>query len=1073
MRHVMRQVDRQVLRLDPTRPLSAAISQVLCRPVFERDAVTGLNGSAESSSEDPRCNARSGAQFSLGRTMLVVPSGRLARAVERRLLEAARAEGTVLEAPTIVTPLMLFGRCIVPSRPMLSRVGAQASWRETLEQIASTDSALLARVAAAFGSPEELPDRLRPRIAARLAKISAEVASAMHSFASVRAALASKPISGALSGDPRLVEHWEALEACARVRCEVLDAARADDRDDAFRDALWKEVGRAPVGDSAQSTARVASSVGFDRMVILFADPEPVHRALFRVLEARGVSIELCVHRVDEDVASLEVTSVGDASSIDASSIDASSIDVSSSGVGRGAVQSRHGDGLRESVLDREGFPSQKRWAFHTFGTDAIAHTAIRVGEGPSDAAMEVVTALRSIPAPRRSDEIAVMAPDEESRRAIERAIGEVGSRASRVDARVFSATRLGTLLARLESLLGDASMDACAAYIRHPDVARAIGLAGAERDLASYRVATVAESWRDGVVDARGSSGFKAIQDAIAAQVAPLEKARPMNEWARPLRAFLESVVGEDASGAFAEERAQTIHVLDRVLHEFAEVPAAFATAVSCSEVVRLIRTVVDRTEIRGVGREYGISIIPWLDAGIADEPHLILAGFADGVVPEGDVADTLLPDPVRRELGLLSSHRRAARDAWILDGILHRARARRAAGLAASVQFVVPQRSASGDPLRPSRYLLRVEPSSLPARIARLFPSEREREPVVANAGTSIEFPVRPKVDGSVFRTISVTAFRTYLKCPYLFQLQNDPRLRLESLDESAAELDARNFGNLLHEAVEAWGREEVALSKPTTDRDEIERSVLAHLDASMKRVLPARPAPAVRVQIEILRARLRRFAELQVQEAEAGWQVRHVELGFDEHTGPLLLAAAGGSVDPTRGLRLVGRIDRVDQHCETGAWRALDYKTGSAGDTPTATHLKGRKIGAREWKDLQLPLYWYLLAEGRHKISVATDGLGYINLAASAEKSGFRMLECTSGEFEAAFDEARRVVTGVLQGEFAPAPRTPFSSEDPLAAVWGLGLRSQVLGQSDLQGGELGEDGIGAVGTSGGDV
>jgi len=125
---------------------------------------------------------------------------------------------------------------------------------------------------------------------------------------------------------------------------------------------------------------------------------------------------------------------------------------------------------------------------------------------------------------------------------------------------------------------------------------------------------------------------------------------------------------------------------------------------------------------------------------------------------------------------------------------------------------------------------------------------------------------------------------------------------------------------------------------------------------------------------------------------------------------------------------------------------------------GSAPAATHLKGRKIGSRTWKDLQLPLYCYLLAEGKvetsQPIQVQSNGLGYINLAASAERSGFRMLECASSEFDAAFDEARRVVDGVLRGEFAPAKRTPFPPDDPLAAVWGLGLRAQALKAQGLE-------------------
>ncbi|MCE2884313.1 MAG: PD-(D/E)XK nuclease family protein [Planctomycetaceae bacterium] len=1017
---------RKIHELDPTLPLSEAITACLLAPVSRAPDKTP-NGGAVGTTRD---------RFQLGKTLLVVPGGRLARAVERRLLDRSRAEGAVLEAPSIVTPLMLFGRFVVPSRPMLSRVGAEASWREAVERVVATNPVLSARIAAAFGSPGELPVRLRPRLSARLAKLSAEVASGMHSFASVREAIESLASRG--QAEARLVEHWRALEACAEVRAGILDAAGVGDRDEALRDALLSEKVSSSDGalaSSRRSVASLASSIGsahlFDRVVILLADPEPVHRALFRALEARGLSVELCVH------AARDWTAAGAPSK---------------------------GVSVPEPVVDDEGFPLRSRWANRVFGADVIAHDAIRVGEGPRDAAGEAVAAIRAIPAPRRSDEIAVMAPDDDTRRAIEAALGEAGSSAARVESRVFSSTRLGTLLSRLEALLGEEGMDAFAAYIRHPDVARALAGVGEERDVARYRVETIADSWRDGISAADGAAGFRAMRDRVLAQVASLDGERSIADWARPIRAYLRSIVGEDASGAFVDERARSISALDRVLGEFADVPAAFATPIRCAEAIRLLRAAVDRSEIRGERREQGVSIVQWLDAGIADEPHLVLAGFADGAVPEGDVTDVLIPDAIRRTLGLLSSERRAARDAWILDGMLRRMHARRSAGLPASVQFVVARRSASGDPLRPSRFLLRVESTALAARVARLFPAAREVEPVGSVgsvAGRSVEFPVRPKVEGSAFTSISVTAFSTYLKCPYLFQLQRDPRLRLESNDERATELDARRFGNLLHESVELWGLDEKTRSQPTTDPAAIERAVLSYLDAAVARELPPSSSSAVRVQLEILRARLRRFAVMQAREAEAGWHVRFVELEYDENTGPMLLAAGADPAGQARGLRLVGRIDRVDRNVETGAWRALDYKSGSAGDAPSSTHLKGRP-GKRTWKDLQLPLYRHLLAEGRlegmQPIVVESSGLGYVNLAASAERSGFRMLECTAAEFDMAYDEARRVVDGVLRGDFAPAERTPFPPDDPLAAVWGLGLRAQALG---IDPGDAGSD------------
>jgi hypothetical protein len=319
-----------------------------------------------------------------------------------------------------------------------------------------------------------------------------------------------------------------------------------------------------------------------------------------------------------------------------------------------------------------------------------------------------------------------------------------------------------------------------------------------------------------------------------------------------------------------------------------------------------------------------------------------------------------------------------------------------------------------------------------------------------------------VKPAVDGSDFDRITVTAFKTYLQCPYLFQLQNDPRLRLRPIDEAASELDARAFGNLLHAALERWGNAESKRALPTTDAAEIERELSEHLDAHVEASFPKSCAPAVRVQVEIARRRLRRFAQVQAAEAKAGWRVQFVELSFELDTGPLLeplqpVDTARGSA--RTGLTLIGRIDRVDHNLTTGKWRALDYKTGGKAEAPEKVHLVGtaKKDGTpREWKDLQLPLYSLLLSNPgrRHPllaaevpgggIEVRPEGLGYIHLAPNDQKTGLAMLSCSDQEFDGAFETARRVVGEILAGNFAPAERAAVGVDDPLAPIWGLGLR-----------------------------
>ncbi len=963
----LQQTPRVVRVLDASRALSDAMCEVL---VAHHDA------------------DHAGEPFDFEHTMVLVPGGRLAHAIERNLLARAAKAGVPLIAPTIVTPLMLAGRFVEPKLPVLSALGAKLSWRETLDA-ALEDAALAKRVAALFSAGEAIPAHARPRIASRLARLASETATSLLSAADIVGRLGNLAERGDL---PAIVaERWSTLAELFARRSALLARAGACDRDELLRDAVL---------------AGEVSAGAFQRIVVLFADPEPVQRQLLACLGDRGVRVEVCVHTRDG--------------------------------------------------VDAAGFPVLATWEERLFASSRIPSAAIRMAEGPDESGRAVVDAIRAIPAPRQSDEIAVMAPDDETRRAVERALAGAGTRAVRTESRKFAATRLGTLLARLHELLADPTAESLSAFIRHADVARRLAGELDEAEIARYRAETLVGSWRDEVASkASGAKEFARARKAVLALVAPLEAQRSAHEWARPLRAVLADIVGEDAgsqstgpqstgpqhtSRAFPQERARTVRALDRALGELADVPQAFASALDAHEVLALLNDMLASTDIRGDGFDDGVSVVRWLDAGIADERHLVLAGFADGLVPEGAVSDPLLPDDARRRIGMPSSLRRAARDAWILDGILDRATAR-----GGSLSFVVPRRTAEGDPQRPSRFLLRVAPADLPARVVHLFeePKIAAVQRIEATDPGAARFPRTPPIAAPAFESIRVTAFKTYIKCPYLFLLQNEPRLKLDSHDERARELDPRGFGTLLHAAVEGWGREELTRPRPTTDAAAIERELCAHLDAWVRTHFPKSLASSVRVQIELVRRRLRRLATLQAEQAKSGWRVHAIEMSFEKppaREGAVSSPRIGGEA----GLYLTGRIDRVDVNESTGEFRALDYKSAADADPPTRTHRILRGPNKDQWKDLQLPLYRVLLASLSTPIRVAPTALGYINLAPNDEKSGFAFLECSDDQAERAEERAREIVASVMAGEFTPSDRVPVDARDPLAAVWGLGLR-----------------------------
>src|SRR5690606_26051835 len=68
---------------------------------------------------------------------------------------------------------------------------------------------------------------------------------------------------------------------------------------------------------------------------------------------------------------------------------------------------------------------------------------------------------------------------------------------------------------------------------------------------------------------------------------------------------------------------------------------------------------------------RAGAVELLGWLELLWEDAPHLVVAGFNDGRVPEAVVGDPFLPESLRGRLGLKTNAERFARDAYVLQAI------------------------------------------------------------------------------------------------------------------------------------------------------------------------------------------------------------------------------------------------------------------------------------------------------------------------------------------------------------------------------------------------------------------
>ncbi len=417
-------------------------------------------------------------------------------------------------------------------------------------------------------------------------------------------------------------------------------------------------------------------------------------------------------------------------------------------------------------------------------------------------------------------------------------------------------------------------------------------------------------------------------------------------------------------------------------------------------------------------------VELLGWLEAPWVDATRLALAGCVEGRLPASVTEHAFLPDSRRRALGILDNAGRLARDAYLLTCLV---RARGEGECRLSFCKV----SAEGGPNLPSSLLLRCADLELPERVLEVFrPAEAGRGRPRRENGWRWRLPEVARRLGVA--KISPTDVSAYLACPLRFYFSKV--LRAEEFDARAREMDALQFGSLLHKALEVFGNE----SRDESKVERIAAAVMGPLAAEAARMFGPSPSPAVRVQLEAIKLRLRAFARVQAEEYAAGWRIIESERKLSaEEPDPLRIGP----------LPLSGKIDRIEEHPELGL-RVVDYKSYASWKTPEKTHFGPASAGwlpeaavevlgkARAWVDLQLPLYrrmterWYPGREVR---------LAYFVLPADPGQTGVAELELDDELYLSALRCAEAVAEHVAKGVFWPPREVRGNWGDPVESLF----------------------------------
>lgn len=656
----------------------------------------------------------------------------------------------------------------------------------------------------------------------------------------------------------------------------------------------------------------------------------------------------------------------------------------------------------------------------------AIDNACLGFVDRPSDQARAVVQAVgdwadgESLSA----DEITVGLGDGSLAGAVERALELADLPARSALGQRMGRSRPVLLLRALAEFAEGLRFDKLASFLRHPDAEEYVARVA---DASPGSWLTLLDRYATDHLAARPTGGWLGDPDRVQAMDAVYHAAlsllpesvntlRPLTRWAEAIAAALAEVYGARRLNRYTDKDRPAVAALETigaVLDQIASIDEGSAPHCTFAQAVGLVVNRLAGQLIPEPGGPPAIELVGFLELLLDDAPRLILTGMNEHHVPQPPRTSGLLPEGVRRELGLPGDQHRLARDGYALSSMI-------ASRQHHHVRLIAGRRSLEGDPLVPSRLLLRTDDESLVLRVSEFVENQGDSTvlpPTMLTAGKQDRFLIpRPVIPDDPITSLRVTAFRDYLACPYRFYLKHV--LKLEPLDDHAVELSASKFGTLTHEALRVLaGGDMRAVSDPASISERLGMA----LDRAFRKVYGGAPTIAARVQAEQIRYRLEAFAPLHAEMIREGWQIADQE--------QRLSATVHVDGEP---FTITGQVDRIDRH-DDGRYRLIDYKTSDTAKRPDQTHRKTID-GVRSWVDLQLPLYLDLSAD--QGVDASAE-LGYINLPKKVAETAFQAADWTRDELKTARKQRDDVIRQVRAGIFWP-PKQPPIFADGLGGV-----------------------------------
>lgn len=955
-----------------------------------------LLSTAEWLTENYRHESPFGATLDLSNAMVVLPTARSKHRLLQLLVKSAETHSLILRPPTLMTIGALPEHLYVAERPLASELTQHIAWVRAIEQTPAEELQPL------LGDQEAIDVADFQSLASVVSKLHIRLANDVWSFNSVK-----RHVESDKSFLANELGRWKALTGIQQRYYKLL-----------AQEGLWDRFGArnyAAAGLMKADEIRCAT----EREIILVGCAD-LNRSTSEMI--RQVAAGPKPKNIDRP----QVTALIAAD-----------------------------DSLTDH-FDDYGSILAERWLDTPI---ELEDSQILIADRPTDQAFAVAWHLNKICSSEKTkqafstDQITIGVPDESLAPLIERNLRSIGLDSRRLAGVPLSKTAPARLLHAINSYLSDQRYDSFASLVRHPDffdwasnqidaddwleeldvfqnnqLPRRFPLDqklpfGDPKKIANRIDPKDPKSPDRAKRQAESATRLNQLHGSIEKLLQPLNAdPKSISDWGPAWSDVLIEIYRNQPIDAQTpnDEQHATLTACESILSALGDqddVPESFTMDTTAVEALNWIMETAAKERIVPEPDTLSIELAGWLDLPLDDSPVMVVTCFNEGKVPTSEVGHQFLPNALCELLKVQDNNRRYARDAYGLTVI---------SKVQKHLLIVVGRRDETGNPIRPSRLLFADAPKVAAIRARAFFHHESQtRDENWLTAGleppTEQRFPVPTPAVDSVPNNLTVTSFREYIKCPYRYYLNKV--LRLQTISDDLTELDGGSFGDLCHNVLEAFANEPI---KDSRDEVEIGQFFSEELDRQAKLVTQDSRHPSVRIQVEQLRQRLMAFAPKQAEHRRSGWRIvsteELLEHEMDVDGEPFIIR---------------GKIDRVDQHEETGQVAVWDYKTTTKGPTPDQKHFASKK---KEWKDLQLPLYRYLVREVDAIAGADLDNLivGFVLLHETDSEIRFCPAESLLSMQESADDKFREIVRGLRAANFWPPNPDPPQYSDDYAAI-----------------------------------